>query len=238
MSSPVPPLPHLPRARSPVEMTDLLRQLLEVQREQLTHMQATAATHDTSARWRAGGRRRQDFPNCPTPARSAAHSGTRLWRRPRRPDRGAAPDGSEAFESEFTLQDFLDRYGIVWANSATSSIWSRRWPRWPHRPKQREVLADSTIYRFAGEPGRHGHGRLGLSWRQTVVREGRQCVCRSGNWSAGRSSTWGWPYCSAPSWPLHSSGSCFTLPMKKPGLLPGRPQPRCPLLYTRPSRGV
>src|SRR5712692_4351580 len=43
--------------------TDLLRQILEVQRQQLTLMQASAAAHDAGARWRAFlARWREDFP--------------------------------------------------------------------------------------------------------------------------------------------------------------------------------
>ena len=44
-----PPAPHEPAPG----MADLLRQILDVQRETLAHMQATAAAHDTSGRWRA-----------------------------------------------------------------------------------------------------------------------------------------------------------------------------------------
>ena len=44
-----PPVPSEPNPGA----ADLLRQILDVQREQLAHMQATAAAHDTSGRWRA-----------------------------------------------------------------------------------------------------------------------------------------------------------------------------------------
>src|SRR4051794_6718840 len=49
----------------PTETTsDLLRQLLDVQRQQLTLLQANAAAHDVGSRWRAFlARWRDDFPD-------------------------------------------------------------------------------------------------------------------------------------------------------------------------------
>ena len=55
VSSSVPAVPTEPPPAAPpgAETVDLLRQLLEVQKEQLTYQRAAAAAHDMSARWRA-----------------------------------------------------------------------------------------------------------------------------------------------------------------------------------------
>src|SRR5262249_50414119 len=53
--------PNLPPA---LETADLLRQILEVQREQLAQLRASAAAHDSSSRWRAFlARWQEDFPD-------------------------------------------------------------------------------------------------------------------------------------------------------------------------------
>ncbi len=112
VGSSTPPSP--PPAPSPAELTDLVRQLLDVQREQLAQLQATAAAHDTSARWRAlVARWKQDFPELPDACRQALPILERAY--------GAViaalveelrQNGPDAFESDYILQDFLDRYGM------------------------------------------------------------------------------------------------------------------------------
>ena len=96
------------------EMSDLLRQLLEVQRDQLTQMKQTAAAQDGGARWRALMTRwREEFPEMPVGCKEAlpilekaygsmvATLGAELQ-----------DQGPDALDSEFALQDFLDRYGM------------------------------------------------------------------------------------------------------------------------------
>jgi hypothetical protein len=106
-AAPVPPEP------APA-MTELLRQLLEVQREQLAHMQATAAAHDTSGRWRSMlARWREEFPGLPEACRHAlpilelAYGSilSALAEELRQ-------NGSDALDNDFALQEFLDRYGM------------------------------------------------------------------------------------------------------------------------------
>src|SRR5262249_54845338 len=85
-----------------------------VQREHLAHAQAAAAAHDTSARWRAMlARWREEFPGLPEACRYALPILERAY--------GAIlsalteelrQNGPDALESEFSLQDFLDRYGL------------------------------------------------------------------------------------------------------------------------------
>ena len=95
-------------------IAELLRQILELQREQLAHMQATAAAHDTSGRWRALlARWREEFPELPEACRQALPTLEKAY--------GSIlsnlaeelrENGSDALDSEFSLQDFLDRYGL------------------------------------------------------------------------------------------------------------------------------
>ena len=109
----VPQQPPVPSEPNP-GTADLLRQILEVQREQLAHMQATAAAHDTSGRWRALlNRWREEYPDLPEACREAlpilerAYGGilSALAEELRQ-------NGSDALDNDFALQDFLDRYGM------------------------------------------------------------------------------------------------------------------------------
>lgn len=112
-SFPTPATARPPEAPAP-EVADLLRQLLEVQREQLAQLKQAAAAQDAGARWRAlVARWREEFPSLPDGCRQALPILEKAY--------GAVvlalveelrDQGSEAFESEFTLQDFLDRYGM------------------------------------------------------------------------------------------------------------------------------
>jgi hypothetical protein len=105
-----PPAPPEPNPGT----ADLLRQILEVQREQLAQMQATAAAHDTSGRWRALlARWREEFPGLPEACREALPILERAY--------GGilsalaeelCQNGSDALDNDFALQDFLDRYGL------------------------------------------------------------------------------------------------------------------------------
>jgi hypothetical protein len=106
-----PATPPTPADPSPGVM-ELLRQILEVQREQLVHMQTTA--RDASARWRAlMARWREEFPGLsqvcrevlPTLERAHGSIISNLAEELRE-------KGSDALDSEFALQDFLDRYGL------------------------------------------------------------------------------------------------------------------------------
>ena len=59
----VPPVVEAPTGGLP-ETVELLRQILEVQREQLAHLRAATAAHDMASRWRAFlARWQQDFPD-------------------------------------------------------------------------------------------------------------------------------------------------------------------------------
>lgn len=101
-------------AASGEEMPLLLAQMLEVQREQLAHLRALAAAQDAGSRWRAFvARWREDFPELPIACREALPILERTYSKLIAELVDALRlEGNEALESEFTLQDFLDRYGM------------------------------------------------------------------------------------------------------------------------------
>lgn len=96
------------------ETIELLRQILEVQRDQLTHLRAAAAAHDMGARWRAFlARWQQDFPDLADACRKSLPVLERSYGKliADLTDR-ISQEGDDALDSEFALQEFLDRYGM------------------------------------------------------------------------------------------------------------------------------
>ena len=94
--------------------TDLLREILNIQRQILGQMQAQAAAQDAAARWRSLlARWKREFPDLPQSCRRALPILERAY--------GAiiaglvdelGQDGEDALGNDFSLQEFLDRYGI------------------------------------------------------------------------------------------------------------------------------
>lgn len=93
---------------------DLLRQLLETQREQLHLMKHVAAMSDGPGRWRAFlDRWKEDYSNLPAACKKVLPHLERAYI-------GLIADltefldeqGDDCTRNEFTLGDFLDRYGI------------------------------------------------------------------------------------------------------------------------------
>jgi hypothetical protein len=113
--------PADPPAVSGSETVTLLRQLLEVQREQLEYLKASIAVHDNGSRWRAFLARWQgDFPSLSSACRTALPILERTY--------GAliaeltdhlCQSGTEALDTDFALQEFLDRYGMRLAQLGT-----------------------------------------------------------------------------------------------------------------------
>lgn len=103
------------------ETTELLRQILEVQKEHLNLLQASTASHDAGSRWRAFlARWREDFPHLPENCRQAVPILERTY--------GAliaelaenlSHNGNDALDNDFALQEFLDRYGMRLAQLGT-----------------------------------------------------------------------------------------------------------------------
>ena len=109
---------HIPVMSTPSEGTsdtaELLRQILEVQKEQLALQKQLMQAHDMASRWRAYmSKWQQDFPELPEACRSALPILERSY--------GALiadladhlkQNGADALDSDFALADFLDRYGM------------------------------------------------------------------------------------------------------------------------------
>ncbi len=103
------------------DLADLLRQLLEVQREQLAHVRAAAAAQDAGARWRAFvARWRQDFPDLPDACRQSVPILERTYGKLiAELTEHLCQNGSDALDNEFSLQEFLDRFGMRLAQLGT-----------------------------------------------------------------------------------------------------------------------
>ncbi len=104
--------PVVPEGGTPT--LDLLRQILEVQKQHLGHAQAVAAAHDPMARWRVlAARWRQDFPDLPESCKEILPQLERAY---------ASMIASlideirqhneDGLDNEFAMQDLLDRYGM------------------------------------------------------------------------------------------------------------------------------
>jgi len=105
-------------AAAPGEIAGLLRAILEVQREQLAFLRTA---HDASSRWRAFiARWRDDFPDLADSCREAMPILEKAY--------GALvgelaeylrQQEGQGLESDFALQEFLDRYGMRLAQLGT-----------------------------------------------------------------------------------------------------------------------
>jgi HPt (histidine-containing phosphotransfer) domain-containing protein len=107
--------PALDAAAAPTsEVQDLLRQILEVQREQLAQLRAFLGAHDGGARWRAFLERwRQDFADLPEACRQALPILERSYGKLiAELTEQLCQNGADALENDFALQEFLDRYGM------------------------------------------------------------------------------------------------------------------------------
>jgi hypothetical protein len=109
--APPPPVP---------ESIDLLRQILEVQREQLAYQRAAAAAHDMTARWRAFLTRwQQEFPDLSAGCRKAMPQLERTYGRLIGELTERLNDEGDGLDNDFGLQEFLDRYGMRLAQLGT-----------------------------------------------------------------------------------------------------------------------
>jgi hypothetical protein len=96
------------------EITDLLRQLVETQREQVGLLRNNAAAHDSGQRWRVVLSRWQgDFSNLPTACKRVLPQLERAYIAliAELTDR-LQDDGDDAIGNEFALSEFLDRFGM------------------------------------------------------------------------------------------------------------------------------
>jgi hypothetical protein len=117
---PCPPVDPPASATGMPETVDLLRQLLEVQREQLAYQRAAAAAHDMTARWRAFLTRWQnDFPTLAEGCRKALPLLERTYGQLVHDLTEKLNDEEHDLDNEFTLQEFIDRYGMRLAQLGT-----------------------------------------------------------------------------------------------------------------------
>jgi hypothetical protein len=116
----VTPLPTEPPASVP-ETVDLLRQILEVQKEQLNHLRASTAAHDMGSRWRAFLTRwQEEFPDLSAGCRKALPALERAYGKLIADlTEMLCQSGDEALDNDFALQEFLDRYGMRLAQLGT-----------------------------------------------------------------------------------------------------------------------
>lgn len=122
VTSSLPPTPpEQPPSAAPLEMLDLMRQLLEVQREQLAYQKAAAQAHDVTSRWRAFlARWKEEFPSLSEACRKALPALERSY--------GQLiveltdhlnDEEDDSLNTDFALQEFLDRYGMRLAQLGT-----------------------------------------------------------------------------------------------------------------------
>lgn len=119
VTSSVSPATSPPPAASSAETVDLLRQLLEVQREQLGYQKAAVQAHDTGSRWRAFlARWREEFPGLSDACRRALPALERSYSQ-LIVELTEHLSEQEALDNDFALQEFLDRYGMRLAQLGT-----------------------------------------------------------------------------------------------------------------------
>jgi hypothetical protein len=95
------------------ETVELLRQLVEVQKEQLGLARQAAAAADSLARWRAFLARWQDeFPDVGAACKQALPAVERVYLRMVQELTDRVRAGDDDLDNEFAVAEFLDRYGM------------------------------------------------------------------------------------------------------------------------------
>jgi hypothetical protein len=112
-----PPTPALapPAAPTTDTPTELLTQLLEVQREQLAVMRATAASQNdgNAARWRSFfDRWHEEFPELPGGFRDVLPAVERAYLHLMNEMVHHLKDDGHSLDDDFSLSEFLDRFAI------------------------------------------------------------------------------------------------------------------------------
>lgn len=113
--------PDLPPPVQPVsETNELLKQMLEIQKELLGHQRAQLAAHDHGSRWRAFvARWPEEFPGLPELCKNAMPQLEKVYGKMILDLVERINDDPEYLENEFGLQEFLDRYGMRLAQIGT-----------------------------------------------------------------------------------------------------------------------
>jgi len=116
-SAPVAP----PPGSVPAEVTDLLRQILDAQREQVALLRAQVAAQDVAAKWRAFlAKWSGEFPELGGACRRVLPELERAYLTMLREltERLRAEDPADLTD-DFVLNEFLDRYGMRFSQLAT-----------------------------------------------------------------------------------------------------------------------
>src|SRR5262245_48770356 len=109
---------HYPSLTDPsagtTDLAELLKQILEVQRDQLQQLRGFVAAHDAGARWRAFlSRWKNNFPELPASCRQAMPVLEQTYGKLiAELTEQLCQNDSDALEDDFSLQEFLDRYGM------------------------------------------------------------------------------------------------------------------------------
>ena len=107
-----------PAPPSNTEVTDLLKQMLEIQREQLQYARQAAAAHDHAARWRAYlSRWSNEFPGLSEACKVSMPKLERAYGQLIADLNDRLSD--DDIDTDFALQDFLDRFGMRLAQLGT-----------------------------------------------------------------------------------------------------------------------
>jgi hypothetical protein len=112
--------PTAPETPATQDVADLLRQILDIQKEQLACLRASAAAHDTTARWRAFlARWQQELPDLSDGCRKAMPLLERSYGHLIHELTSRLNEDAYDLENEFSLQEFLDRNGMRLAQLGT-----------------------------------------------------------------------------------------------------------------------
>ncbi|MSR32722.1 MAG: hypothetical protein EXR99_14580 [Gemmataceae bacterium] len=112
--------PEAPPAPPQLEIPELLKQILEVQKEVLAHQRAASSSHDLTSRWRAFlNRWPGEFPGLPDLCKQAVPQLEKAYGRMIHELVERLADDEDTLDTDFALQDFLDRYGMKLAQIGT-----------------------------------------------------------------------------------------------------------------------
>jgi len=110
------PIVRLPAVNTPPiapDVTDLLRQMIELQKEQLGALRGLLAYQDTIARWRAFlARWQNEFPDIGQSCKEVLPQVERAYLILLKEMTDKLQEERDSLEEEFALSEFLDRYGI------------------------------------------------------------------------------------------------------------------------------
>ncbi len=102
------------------ELSEILKQILDIQKEMLNHQRAALAAHDHAARWKSFiSRWPDDVPGLPDMSKNALPHLEKAYGKMIYDIVERISDDSDCIDNEFGLQEFLDRYGMRLAQIGT-----------------------------------------------------------------------------------------------------------------------